>query len=259
MVRIQKIFSLNRDKKSLFKHIIEPRVQYDFIPDMDEKDINKIRVIDQIDELGHTNQIKYSIIQRLFRKKSKDGNSVTEQTGRFEISQTFDIIEANRSSTISNPSRPFSNIRFDLDSRFRDSFLLNIDSELNVYSGKFETINFEIGIKPIDRLSLYIGRRYTTKQSSFILGSLDLILAKGWRLQYSARYDDRRNNFHEHNVSMQYDNKCKCRGFAFDFIQRNNINGGIRQQENKFLFSLELRGIGKLSGRQGQKFIHRSF
>ena len=122
-----------------------------------------------------------------------------------------------------------------------------------------ETINLELGIRPIDRLSLFVGRRFTTKQSAFLLGSLDLDLPKGWRLQFSTRYDERLDNFQENNVSVKYDNKCECWGFAVDFIQRNNINGGIREQENKFLFSLELRGVGKLDGREGQKFIHRTF
>lgn len=257
--QIQRIFSLNGNEDTLMKHIIEPRVEYDFIPDMDKKDIRKIRVIDHIDQLGHMNQIKYSLIQRLFQKKKRDGKTITQQMARFEISQTYDIVEADRFSTVTDPSRPFSNIRFDIDSLLTDNLLLNIDSEFNVYDSKLERVNFEVGIKPIDRLSLFVSRRYTSGQSTFVLGSLDLVLPKGWRLQFSTRYDERLNNFQENNVSVKYDNKCQCWGFGIDFIQRNNINGGIREQENKFLFSFELRGIGKYNAREGQKFIHRTF
>ncbi|MGV7222495.1 MAG: LPS-assembly protein LptD [Nitrospinales bacterium] len=258
--KIQKTYSYNGEKPSLFKHIIEPRVQYDYIPDMDSKDIAKIRVIDNIDSLGHMNQIKYSIIQRLFMKTEKDGISSTKQKVRFEISQSYDIVEADRTPTATTPSRPFSNLRFDLDSRITDNLLLNVDTEFNVYDTLFETFNFQVGIKPFEWVSLFIGRRYTTGESSFFLGSLSLQLPKGWNLQFSTRYDDRLDNFQENDVGLQFANKCKCWGFAVDYINRNNINGGIREEENKLLFSLELQGIGRLlDGRSGQSFIHRTF
>jgi LPS-assembly protein len=258
--KIQKIFSYNGEKKSLFKHIIQPRIEYDYIPDMDSKDIAKIRVIDAIDSLGHTNRVKYSLIQRLFMKTDEDGASSTKQKARLEISQFYDFVEADRTPTAGSPSRPLSNLRFDLDSRLTDSLLLNLDTEFNLYDNLFETFNFQVGIKPIDGVSLYVGRRYTTDESSFFLGSLSLQLPKGWNLQFSTRYDDRLDNFQENDVGLQFANKCKCWGFAIDYINRNNINGGIRQTEDKFLFSLELQGIGRLlDGRSGQSFIHKTF
>lgn len=257
--KFEKVFSFGKDKKSLYKHIIEPRVFYDYIPDMDEADRFKIRVLDHVDEIGHTNKVKFSLIQRLFRKDIADGESKTSQRLRFEISQSYDFVEADRAATPSNPSQPFSNLRFDLDSQPFESFLLNFDAEFNPYRGVFETVNFEVGVKPTDWMSLTVDRRQKLNGSRFLLASLDLNFSKGWRFQVSSRYDERRQKFQENNVSVLYSNKCNCWGFGLDYIRRNNIIDGVNEIENKFMFTIELRGIGSISTGGQNDFIHKTF
>ena len=257
--KFEKVFSFGKDDKSLFKHIIEPRVFYDFIPDIDEADRFKIRVLDFVDEIGHTNKVKFSLIQRLFMKNNADGESNTSQRLRFEISQSYDFVEAERAPTPADPSQPFSNLRFDMDSRIFESFLLNFDAEFNPYRGVFTTVNFEVGVKPTDWMSLIVDRREILNGSKFLLASLDLKFNKGWRFQVSSRYDERRDEFQENNVSILYSDKCKCWGFGLDFIRRNNIIDGIREIENKFIFTIELRGIGSIRTGGKNDFIHRTF
>ena len=66
--RIEKIFNLKNKHIPKVKHLIEPRLTYSFIPDLDEIDREKIKVLDGIDSVNRTSRITYSLTQRLLQK-----------------------------------------------------------------------------------------------------------------------------------------------------------------------------------------------
>lgn len=257
---VDRTFNLDSAVYPKIKHIIEPRATYNYIPDTDEEARNKIKPIDGTDTIQPQNRITYSIIQRLLRKKVLRGNDTrTDQILRFEIMQSYDIREASRVQPAGAKSRPFSDLRFDLDSRPFEFMFLNFDTTFNVYDSIVNTFNFELGVQPTDKLSVIFERRFTRNATTFIRGTIDLSVNKGWHLLYSARYDERRANFQENNFSLMYDDPCKCWSMGFDFIKRNNINRGIRQDETKFMFNITLRGIGGFGTKGRDKLIHRTF
>ncbi len=255
--KFKKIYHTNNRLRPKFKHIIEPRFTYDFIPDMDQEDRDKIKVFDSVDSVAARNTFKYSLTQRLFSKDVKGDDSESNQIMRFEVSQTYDIREQTRDDVTNR--MPFSDIRFDFDSRPFDPLMINFDTTYDVNDNSLDTFNFEFGIKPLKNLSLYFERRFTADVSTFILGTFDLELSRGWRLIYSTRFDEELAKFQENDLSVRYDNKCKCWGFGFDFINRNNINSGINQKETKFLFTLELRGLGSIGTENRENLLHRDY
>ncbi len=257
--KFNRIFSI-KNTGYQFKHVIEPRIQYDFIPDMDGDDRNRIRIIDAVDAFGETNRVTYFLTQRLLQKVTKkSGSSEVQQIARFEISQSYDFLEASRMETPLTPRRPFSNLRFDFDSRFLKYFMFNFDTTFNFYDGVVETFNFDIGIRPSKWVMLILERRHIHNQSASILGTIDLNIPHGWNFKYSARYDEFNERFLEHNARLTFNNLCECWGFAVDFINRKNINGSVNTTETKVLFSIQLRGLGNLNGARGESFIHRTF
>ncbi len=78
--------------------MIEPRLQYDYIPDLDRTDRAKVRVVDAIDAVEDTNKLGFFLVQRLLRK-GPDSNKDTEvrQIARLELSQSYNLDEASRS------------------------------------------------------------------------------------------------------------------------------------------------------------------
>ena len=118
--RIEKIYKTNNKYVPKIKHLIEPRLTYSYIPDIDEKDRNKIKVLDGIDSVNRQSQVTYSLTQRLLQKElEKDGTFSTREALRFDISQSYDLIEASGKENAED-IRPFADIRFDLDSRLTD-------------------------------------------------------------------------------------------------------------------------------------------
>ena len=259
--KVNKIFHVDtKEGSTKYKHVIEPRFVYNFIPDMDEADRNRIFQIDGIDRIPNTNRVAFFLTQRLLRKVTTGNSSNTEQIARFEISQIYDFNEAERTLVGSNDkNRPFSTLRFDWDSRPFPFLMLNFDSTFNIYTGVVETFNFDVGVKPTDNLMLIMERRLAHNTSASILGTIDYSFLPGWNMKFSVRFDEFNETLLEKNGRLTFNDPCRCWGASLDVVQRLNINGGLRQEETRFLFNLTLRGLGELVGNEGETFIHRSF
>ena len=151
------------------------------------------------------------------------------QIARLEISESYDLDEARGKVTIpGSERRPFSPLRFDLDSQLTDNFFLNTDFTYNFYSDVMETWNIDTGIKLNEWLMLIFERRERDDmiaKSANILGTLDVTLPKGWNGKYSVRFNEFNNEVLEHNARLSYNDKCMCWGFAIDLIDRNIFNG----------------------------------
>ncbi|MGP0564515.1 MULTISPECIES: LPS-assembly protein LptD [unclassified Nitrospina] len=258
--KFNRVFKPTEPGGPAYKHVIEPRVQYDYISGFDRKDREKIRIIDGVDDIRPTEALTYFLTQRLLRKDTDSkGNSEVRQVARFEISQSYNIKEARRFQTPLTPRRPFSDLRFDLDTRFTDYFMFNFDSEYNVYDGFVQRFNFDVGIRLSEWLMVVLEKRQVHNESAMILGTLDVTLPKGLNFKYSARFDEFNDRVLEHNGRASYSDPCKCWGLSFDFIRRRNINLNVNQAETKMLLSFELRGLADFDGSRGETFIHRGF
>ena len=215
--------------------------------------------------MNRNSTITYSLTQRILQKElekfelEKEDTFSTREALRFVISQSFDLIEATGSEKSEN-KRPFSDLRFDLDSRLHDNLELNFDATFNVYENVLKTFNIELGIKPIDSLYLFFDRRYTKNSSTFFIAGADWNLDKGWRIQATTRYDEKEEIFQENNFSLTYDNPCKCWSSSFDIVDRKSLSQGLGdERELKYVFRITLRGLSDLKTGNKQKLIHREF
>jgi lipopolysaccharide assembly outer membrane protein LptD (OstA) len=115
----------------------------------------------------------------------------------------------------------------------------------------------------MDELTLYLERRWNRKASITTVATLDVDFLKGWNLRASTRLDEVTDTHRENNLSLLYDDPCKCWGFNVDFVQRNNFNStsntnaGVK--DTRFMFGLTFRGLGSIKSQTKQQFIHRSF
>ena len=138
--------------------------------------------------------------------------------------------------------------------------ILNTDLSYNVNTGSTSSFNFEAGIKPVSSLWVIMERRWMRNGPNYILGTLDMALNPGWRVQYSTRFDEMTSTFRENQFSLRYDNPCKCWGFSFDIIDRHlNAANVERQDQTQFLWTIKLRGLGDFGTRRKGRFLHRDF
>ena len=117
----------------------------------------------------------------------------------------------------------------------------------------------------MDELTLYLERRWNRRDSISTVATLDWDFKKWWNLRASTRLDEVTDTHRENNLSLLYDDPCKCWGLSLDYIHRNNFNstassaGGIK--ETIWLLGFTFRGLGSVESRtrDDEKFIHRSF
>jgi LPS-assembly protein len=263
--KFEKIFTLKNKYIPKVKHLIEPRISYNFIPDIDEKDRAKIKVFDGNDTINRQSSISYSLTQRILQKERKSLDKFnTREVLRFDISQSMDLIEATGSEESEN-KLPFSDLRFDLDSRLHDNLLLNFDSTYNVKEGALKTFNLGTGLN-IDSLYVFFDRRWTKDQDAFIISGMDWTINEGWNLKATTRYNESQDKFPENQLSVLYDNPCKCWGFNLDLIERESLvpieGNGVNQRETVFLMGVTLRGLGTIQRGVAditKRLFHREF
>ncbi|MZH15422.1 MAG: LPS-assembly protein LptD [Nitrospinae bacterium] len=260
----EKIFETKNNLTPKIKHLVEPRLTFSYIPDLDREDKGKIQAFDAIDSVNPRSLLTYSITQRLFQKEATGkGDFDTRESLRFVISQSYDLREASRTSNPERPNEPFSDIRFDLDSRLADPLLLNFDSTYDINDRVLKQFNLQLGFRPMEALTLYFERRFTRRGDVTSMATLDWDFLKGWNFKASTRLDEKTATHRETNLSILYDDPCKCWGFNADFIQRNNFNStsstSAGAQETRFLLGITFRGLGSIQSGTPEKFIHRSF
>jgi len=260
----EKVYHTRNKLIPKIKHLLEPRIAFDYIPELDVNDKNKIHPY-LPDLASPKSLLSYSLIQRILQKEVNDkGDLNTREALRFIISQSYDLREAERVGTADEPSLPFSDIRFDLDSRIVDPLLLNVDSNFDYNNNVFTYWNFQVGFRPMDELTLYLERRWNRRDSISTVATLDWDFKKWWNLRASTRLDEVTDTHRENNLSLLYDDPCKCWGLSLDYIHRNNFNsttaiGGAK--ESIWLFGFTFRGLGSVESkaRNNERFLHRSF
>ena len=77
---------------------------------------------------------------------------------------------------------------------------------------------------------------------------MDWTINEGWNLKATTRYNESQDKFPENQLSLLYDNPCKCWGFNLDLIERESLvpiaGNGVNQRETLFLMGITLRGLG---------------
>ena len=259
----EKVYHTRNKFMPKLKHLLEPRISFDYMPELDINDKGKIHPY-LPDLISPRSTLSYSLIQRILTKEAiGKGAFNTREALRFLISQSYDLREASRVGTVDEPSLPFSGLRFDLDSRLFDPLLLNVDSNFDVYNDVFTNWNFQVGFRPFEELTAYLERRWTRRGDISTVATLDWDFKEGWNVKASTRLDEITDTHRETNLSFLYDDPCQCWGFHVDYINRNNFNSTAANaggdKETRWLFSFTFRGLGSIESKRKERFIHRTF
>ncbi len=246
-----KTFLSKKKGGASYKHLIEPRVTYNYIPDIGQV-ANRISITDGIDSLREVNRTRFSLINRLFKKVPQGDSFITKEIARFELSQSYDFLADKNAQG----SKAFSDLRFDLDSRLTEKLMFNFDGTYDVNESWLKSLNVEMVFKPWDNFGFYVERRYIRDSSTDVLGTIRWGITKNWQFDLTTRYDELKKRFNENDVSLFY--RTQCWGVGLDVIKRTNYTQGEAKDDTRFLFQLELKGLGAF-GSAGKKMLHRRF
>ena len=238
------------------RHSARPRVIYEYIPDQDQSDLPYFTALDRI---GEKNLVTYSLTNTLtarttktFRSTTKARDSLVSEAGaglknpmqggtptptsfnyyrfcRFYLEQSYDIDAAR-----DDQPEPFSDIYGELEFNFGRYVAVDSNARYNPYDNNISshTIGAAIADHRGDRL--WIEHSYQKDAFESIRGTLSVKLTD----RLTARGEYERNLLAKKDLlkgaGFLYTAQC----WSVDFFYARE------GEDNKFLFSINLMGIG---------------
>jgi len=286
------IFNTSSEKRPKIKHLIVPSVTWKYLPGLeyDGDDRQKIVRLDSIDTANPVNMVTFQLVNQLIgkevtlpeetrtvRKKvtgpdgkpsfkeelevARSAESRTKQLLRFQIVQSYNINEANRTENPQNKKKPLSTVLFDLDTRPYDWLMLNYQANYNVYTGIWEKSRAEIGFRYESLFHFSLDRTFQYPTTAWDTAYFEIGLPF-WRstLDYSLVYNEKRQEPQDSVLRYRY--TPGCWSFSLSWYQRKlsvlQPSGGYKvEDETKFLFMISLTGVGDIFGREKRAVARR--
>ncbi len=209
---------------STFNHIIEPSVEYKYVPDVDQKDLPEF---DSSDSIPHQSEVTYSLTNRLA------GLNNSGPYSRFRLSQSYSLLNIDRrfSPVVLEGSFVNKRIKFNVNTAY-DVYEKNITDA--IASVRLDWKKGFIGIGKNFRRSTNLDQ-YSAELALYspieIYGaSLPVeILGNIW-------YDLKGGGVQELNIKTSY--RQQCWGFSVSYTKDPN--------EYQIMFGIEFTGLGVL-------------
>ena len=212
-------------KYSSFIHIIEPSLQYTYIPSIDQE---KIPFFDSADEILKTNSLTYALTNRI------SGSGSNNIESRFRLSQSYSLLETDEpfSPLLAEATLSASNLNLGINASYDID-----DTILTDFIGSI-TLTGKKGFASIGK-----NLRQTTELDQYTVeaGIYRPIKIINWSVPADLRgklwYDAENGRIQELNVSSTY--KKQCWGISMAFKQR--------PEKYEIMFAVELTGLGSFS------------
>lgn len=258
-----RIFDLDSKKKPKAKHLIVPSVSWDYVPDydVDGEDRLKPRVLDGLDRSAPGNIVRYQLSNQLLMKEMLGAvSSRTIEVVKLNVSQSYNILEAQREENPEREKRPFSTVLVDLDTRPFSWLMLNYDTRYNIYDAIWETSNLEIGFRYRNLFHFALDRSFKHPDIAWDTAYVEINLPWRVSLDYSIIYNEKDQETQDSLLRMIYD--AGCWGLTLSWYDRKiNVTDASGQsqleRETKFLFMLTLKGLGDVFGETRSRFAQR--
>jgi len=212
-------------KYSSFIHIIEPALQYTYIPFVDQ---DEIMSFDPTDSIPKTNSITYALTNRI------SGSGTEKLESRFRLSQSYSLL---------NTDEPFTPLLAEVTLTSR-----NLDISMNAsYDMDDNRLTEMIGSVRLkgEKGFIAVGKnlRYSTEldQYTFSTGINRPIKVMNRALPIDFRatveYDADNHRIQEMRAASTY--KKQCWGYSVNYVDRRN--------EYQIIFAVEFTGLGTFS------------
>jgi LPS-assembly protein len=206
-------------KYGSFVHILEPSLQYRFIPNT-----NTLPLFEAGDLFDRVSTLQFALSNVVFG----DGLSLW-----FRLIQGYDF-------NADGPLEPFLPTRF--QAAILSPFFLRLDMSYDFNTNRTETFNAETGIRLFDRLGLYVSERYSRPNNiQYYTASADAVITPRLSVGASVSYDGAGAGLREYVVRTTYNDQCW--GVTAAFTRRPASSGS--SSDYNFMMLIELKGVGK--------------
>jgi LPS-assembly protein len=247
--RLVRVFDLDWGKLIKLQHIIEPEINYLYVPFVGQEDLP---VFDELDRINKRNLLVYGVTNRLWGKFATDieGRTEVRELARVSVSQAYDP-----SRKIAQGAEHFSDLDFHARvAPFRFTSL-SLDSTYNVDLADITAMRVGVWLRdprplpPVNPALQLLQQRSTLGVSyraitDRLLKELDVHglfrLTEAFYLGYTGRYDANAADFIGNHYFFRYISSQKC--WSLDLALIDKVN----PKETEFRFSFNLLGLTSL-------------
>jgi LPS-assembly protein len=239
---IYKTFAIDRMRFDRIKHIVRPRIVYEYVPDVGQNDLPDF---DFIDRIAPANLVTYSInnflIARSPRAAASDevGDEPSQydyrEIVRFNLEQSYYFDPTTREdATEEEKEQRFSPIGAELDIWLTPYISLDSEAKWNVYDNRLDSTSVAMLLSDIrgDRLTT----AYSFTRDNINSVSADLLVVWNQSLATGFLYETnlRTNERLQTGVRLLY--RAGCWGFQVNYLDEPN--------DRKIGFAINLLGLG---------------
>lgn len=210
-----------------FIHMIESRVAYRYVPEVDQEDIPRFEALDErrhfldpletlplIDRIEAANYAKLFLVNRLFvRERQQNAAPRIWEMARLTLSQGIDIRKAT--GVDGHPLGPLD-IEIELNSWqwWRWVSVLRLDT----WTGDLEASSTRVALDLHSNLSLYLAHNYRQNPDvQYLSGGFNTLLGQRLRAGYDFRFDGITETLREHRLTLSWLAQCWSLDMAMRF------------------------------------------
>ena len=256
-----------QSKDAKWKHAIEPEIQYNYVQGVNQ--FNRIILFDEDETLTDTNDLVYSITQRLFRRK-REGEADELVTWRLQQAYYFDptfggaLVPGTRNVfqaldiitpfAFADEPRRFSPINSDLVISPSGTYDAEFRFDYDPVRGRITTVETLLKMKPTENFNFSLAEFSIDNTNPLFPHLADLqpvenqfrVQAgygqsnhRGWSAAGGVGYDIKEGILQNQFVEISYNGSC-C-GISLEY---RRLSLGEIRTENQFRVSLNIANIG---------------
>ena len=245
---IYNVFDTKWKRIDRIKHLINPRIVYDYRPE------EKVKEVYPEGRAGQTNILTYSITN-IFTSRSikpseeKDSLKADEEDKqlnytynefcRFKVQQSYNIKESREDKEDKEDKEPFSPIYGEIKVSPLKYFYIQADAEWNCYESAWDSHNVKLSIWDNRRDRLSVEHRYERDSKQSIYSYLLLNITD----KISIYTDYERNLYDNQDIQQGIGVIYKAQCWGLNFFYLDDVD------EETFGVSISLYGLGEI-GRQ---------
>lgn len=232
---VYRIFKVNGKRLDKIKHSIRPKIEYAFIPEVDQEDIPNFSGIEAIEKHNIvTYSLTSTLTSKLFHfqrgKKTTTPKNEYREFLRLFLEQSYDFDKAANEDGEEPLSPLFGEIRIapspniwgkaDMTWDFEENRALEYNIEAILKDNRGDRLHTRYRIKEDERenINFYLNLAITNRLSSHLQYERDLFNEKDVKKGIGWRY------------------RADCWTFSFDYLEEN--------EDHRYAFSIYLHGLG---------------
>ncbi|MDH7500494.1 MAG: LPS assembly protein LptD, partial [candidate division NC10 bacterium] len=245
---LSRTFTMAGEGVQGIQHVIEPMVAYEYIPEEDQRQLNRY---DYLDFISPQNGLTYSLTNRLWLRRKDEQGIRFREILTLRLSQSYNLHGPHQEYPNPELGIAYNETRDALGLRYSQRRFSDINGHLTLNPFPFLNLavdaNFDPGGNHLDTLDPYLRLRFPKNNVELtagyhyapeldiqaLHGKFDIRILERLDVSYYSRYNFENDTFLENKILLTFFGRCWS--VSFGYIRRPN--------QHAFRFSFDLATV----------------